>query len=453
VKYAYDNQPDPPESFGPVFNAVDDGFSGPEHTSKFLRQGIKGFKGAKDRATRDLGHGLATNMTQGARRLRWFAVVDTATNSIRILGALSAGDTVGAAQEGAGWVASSLSALAGAKAGGLWGMKMGLASGTPHGVLAGGVVGTFAGAMGASFLYEMRGKPIIDYLADRAAARQGMDKIVALMNRYRGQIQRANQLLDAGKRDEAIAAATQALNGMRDNVSAFMADAGRGGEALAVEESAVRVLIRAGQTARKPGPTPEELAARKDDARRQAAVERAQTALALARGMAAQKQYGDALQMVHRGLEGATLLRAANRGDLLAALETLHAQLNSVVAQTNRPRVTILSGTGPWTSGQRQGTVTVTIDLTRQTFTGSLNASRRSQYGTTYYIGTFTGRYTGDESGGTLSGGGTVQMRTGTSASSYRYQITGQQQNYLVHGNASNNGDTFPFGVTLRQIK
>lgn len=453
LKDTYDYQPDPPDASGPIFNAVDDALSGPEKSLKFLKPSVTGYTGTQKRLARDLRTGLATNLKDGARRIRWFSVVDPITNTIRILGAVAGGDAVGVAQEGSGWLASSLSAMAGAKAGGLLGMKMGAASGTPHGVLAGGVVGTFVGAMGGSFLYEMRGKPVIDYVADRVAARNGMETIDALLNLYRGRIQQANQLLDAGQRDEATTLARQVISGMKGSVSSVMLELGRSSEALALEQSAVAVLVRAAQTPRNPGPTPEELTAKNEDARRQEAVERAQTALALGGNMAAQKQYGDALQMVRRSLELAPLLRAAGRGDLLSALETLHAQLNAVVAQSNRPRITILSGTGPWISGQRQGTVTVTIDLARQTFTGSLNASRRGQYGTTVYTGAFTGRYTGNESGGTINGGGTVQMRTGNSASSYYYQITGQQQNYLVNGNATNAGDSFPFGVTLRQVK
>jgi hypothetical protein len=125
------------------------------------------------------------------------------------------------------------------------------------------------------------------------------------------------------------------------------------------------------------------------------------------------------------------------------------------VAAARRPRVAILSGTGPWSdpSGLRQGTVTVTIDLARGTFSGSLNASRRTSSGTILYTGTFSGQYAGDEQVGTLNGGGTVQMRTAKSASTFQYHITGHQQNYIVRGDATHSRDSFPFGVTLRQVR
>ena len=458
----YRGLPNTPEWADPATNSFQPGLGGRDTASAFLRDGKTGWTGAAGAEAKALGEAEKSIADGVARRARVFGIFNTGLDWSRIAGAYAGDDPEGKTQETANWLLSNLAAGVGARQGGLLGISLGIRTGNPWGVLIGGVVGTAGGAILGSFAYDATAGRVINYAADYSAALRGNGKFAELFEKCAGMIDSAERLLTTNRPQDAGPLAERAMEAI-ETTRATMAQVGREAEVDQWKSRATVVLVRLEQLAvsKEPPSDPQNddpLNRRRTPASdRLEAVEQATIALTMGRDLAAHYKYRDAATIVMRGLKWEQVLGDAGRSDLVAALKNLYAEIRPHLDDSDKPHIRRLAGAGPWHSSEARldGTITLDIDVERQSFSATFHAERRGDYGLIIYHGTFNGRFTGDGLTGSLDADAPIQLQIRgydgkNSVSSSNYHVGGRLLNNLVTGTATHNRDSFPFKIMVQ---
>ncbi|MEX1232292.1 MAG: hypothetical protein WEB58_18750 [Planctomycetaceae bacterium] len=406
---------------------------------KRAEQGLKLRPGASledARSASNRFHAERNKLTQLNRMGRVYGAADKLNQLSDARGAFANGHTYHAGAIAANTVFADTFA-AGAAELAVWAVGTTTSGGT---LLVGAVA-----AVAANELYNRLGKP---YLEERAAEQE--------LGAVRMNVDEANAFLKQHRPDLADAAAAKALEGLRSLVakdqSGFLA-----------RSEAARVLEREG------------LEVRGTVAQARQLSEQATSFLLSTLRDAQNNRFSNARPMVERYLQQRELLELAGESHLIQRLEGLEGELaeiadrlaarqkeiaeNKEKPRRNKAEVTkptpqpaIITAEGPWRAerGSANGTITVTIDVDRQTFSATFNGGPGGK-SSTAYAGEFNGSFTGNEKAGTLRGGGDVNViARGKHIGSESFQINAHLNGGTVSGKASGKDQSYRFNVPVQ---
>ncbi len=417
-----------------VFTSVESGMTGMQRGTQRMRQGVRGIKGRQNTALRHLGRRYSEAGERLARNGKWLGWIDKGSLIFSALGALTADepDLIGAGQDSANSIFAGMSSAGGARAGGLLGLQYGASAG-PWGALGGAIVGTFAGTYFGAELYELTGQQLVNAGAEELSRQRGLAKPLAVMRRCDKLIQQAEGFLADGELEYAGNDARQALNSLY-GVQQVLNTSGYGSEIRQLKARALAVLAK---TPREK--TPEEQLREQQELQ---AVQTARAAIRQADVLMRRREYLSAQQALAEGLGQIPLLQRAGQTELIGQLRSFEQLLIEKGREYGPRRRTQLAGTAPWSSddGRTSGQIRLSINIE----TGKFAADFVGITGSVAQVhvvhrGTFGGSFSGDESQGRLSGGGSVGTTlTGSKGSqplgSSAYRVSGYLRGGVVNG-------------------